>query len=675
MRYSLLHLALLNAMSPTLAYSHENEEHAHELMAIEVTETTNKPMLSQRELDIDYLNRSVAKDMKDIFKLDPSVDAGTGARNGQQIFMRGVEDLNLNVQIDGARQGANIFHHQSRMQIDPFLLKAVEIKPGPAAADAGPGALGGSVSFETVDAQDLLKPGQQIGARIGGQYESASDLKGGLLSAYGKLNENTGLLVYTRRNINNELRTGNGEKQPSTDGSHQNYLVKMSMLDVDGHSLRLSTQRSEDEGGPLRANRPWQLNNAVQGDDDQEVYDESQNIRYGYRPKGQDRFDLKFDLYNSVTGLKRFLDSGTTDWSSESYGGNLHNTSRFKTNKVQHALTYGIDYFHVTGRDKTEGRANDLTEHASNTGIYLQNRMSYEDIRISTGLRQDRYQAKYNNLYNNSGSEISPNISGEWDVLKGDTTFTLLAGYGQSARGSRLNQAGWIRKYSDDFVLGGDKGELKAEIAYQTEWGGRWHSKHVFHANDHAGVDVTFYRTRIKDYVITPGEGSASTDEIYNADGDINSRGFEVSGHWGLNNLLTNLSYSHNTFRDYENLPADTSGTSARVGSSVGDKMVWDTIWDVQANLSLGYTLTHVQKLTDVRAGRPEKPGYTVHSVQAQWQPNFAKDALHLTLAVENLFNKQYAEHTSVRQFDSEGAEVSNSEAGRNIRLGVDVFF
>jgi len=103
--------------------------------------------------------------------------------------------------------------------------------------------------------------------------------------------------------------------------------------------------------------------------------------------------------------------------------------------------------------------------------------------------------------------------------------------------------------------------------------------------------------------------------------------------------------------------------------------MVWDTIWDVQANLSLGYTLTHVQKLTDVRAGRPEKSSYTVHSVQAQWQPTFAKDALHLTFAFENLFDKHYAEHTSVRQFDSEGTEVSNSEAGSNIRLGVDVFF
>lgn len=307
MKLNTLYYAVLVGMSasaPVLAHAHTDHHSETESSTLPIVTVQSKEQDTfSRELDAEYFSRTQAKDLHDMFKLEPSVQVGTGSRNGQKIILRGVEDLLLNVQIDGARQGANLFHHQGRVQIDPYLLKRARVITGPAPADAGSGALGGSVQFETVDAQDLLAPGQTIGARIGAHYESASNLRGGLVSAYGQLGDQGGLLAYARRNSNDEMRVGGGNKQPSTDGSYENYLVKASFLDVDGHSLRVSAQRTENIGGPLRANAPWETNNPVQSADDQLIYEQRQTLGYRYQSPHNAHLDLEFDLYQSDNGL------------------------------------------------------------------------------------------------------------------------------------------------------------------------------------------------------------------------------------------------------------------------------------------------------------------------------------------------------------------------------------
>lgn len=644
------------------------------LETLEITADKAVKNAFERDLDIDRLSKNMAQNLQDTFKNDPAIQVGTGSRNGQKIFLRGVEDLNVNVKIDGAHQGANTFHHQGRLQIDPFLLKRVKVFSGPAAADAGPGALGGSVIFETIDAQDRLAAGQSMGARLGGQYETASDLKGGNAAAYGKLNEHLGLLVYVRQTTNDEVRAGEGETLRSTDGEHQNYLVKASLLDLKGHSLRLSTQRSTDDGGALRANFPWQTNQGtLRGADDQRISDESINLRYAYQPEGQNWLNLQQDFYTTETGIDRFLDSGKTEWITQGRGANIKNTSQFSMGLLDQALTYGVDYQYNKGISREPNFA--LSEDASNTGVYIQNRVELGKIRFSGGLRYDYYEADYAGQYKTSGSEVSPNLSAEWDVLDTDTLVTLFAGYGQSIRGNRLNQAGWLNKYTPDFELG-ENGNLKPEIATQLEWGARWNERHLLTEGDHAGLELSVYHTEIKDYLITNGEGvGAVTDKIYNAKDSITSQGFELLAHWGVETLTFKASYSHNRFRDYDGLPGDTTGGSARVGSSTGDRTVFDALWQFQPNLNVGYTLTAVQRLTDVRAGRPEKPGYGVHDLRMQWLPAFANDNLQLTLVLDNVLDKRYAEHTTVRVTDSSGEALASWATGRNIRLGIDYSF
>ena len=75
------------------------------------------------------------------------VVSGANRTAAQKIYVRGIEETSLNVSIDGARQGGNLYSHSGdNSNIDPFLLKQVTVEPGTGSALTGPGALGGAIA-------------------------------------------------------------------------------------------------------------------------------------------------------------------------------------------------------------------------------------------------------------------------------------------------------------------------------------------------------------------------------------------------------------------------------------------------------------------------------------------------------------------------------------------------
>lgn len=656
-----------------------------------VTGQAQQPDPQVHNVDTERLKRALARDLRDVFETEPSVTAGNGSRNGMKVFLRGIDDLNLNLQIDGARQGANLFHHQGRVDIDPFLLKRVEVAAGPAAADAGPGALGGSVRFETVDAQDLLRPRQALGGWLGLQSESADRLRGGVASAYGLVGDTLGLLAYARRQVNDEMRPGGGGRQPSSDGSRGSLLLKATLLDQSGHTLRASVERSSNEGGALRANYPWQVNNAVQAADAQRFVRETSSLRHRWRPDAWHWVNLQTTLYRTDSRIELEGRNPTGSgrgarWRTRSDGGDLRNVFVFDAGQAAHALTLGLDHFDDQGINESPNDPR-LTETARNTGLFVQDRVDFGGLRLSAGLRLDRYRTRYANGRTTGGSRVSPNVGVEWDPLPaGGHDLTVFAGVGRSIRGGKLNQAGWLTKYflppgftvPRPFTLG-EGGVLRPEQGRQVQAGLRWHMHGLFAATDHAGVEVTFFDTRIRDYQVVPGEGVGGvTDRIYNASGDVTSRGQEWRAHWGSRGWHVGASFARGKVRNYDGLPMDTTGESARVGVSVGDRLVLDTRWKLSPAWQFGHTLTAVKRLREVPPASPEKPGYSVHGLQAVWLP-MDSDVLTLTFGVDNLFDKRYAQHAAVRVTAATstasaqaGQTYASLEPGRSLKLSAD---
>ena len=114
-------------------------------------------------------------DLQDIFADETSVSVGGSTPVSQKIYVHGIEDNNLAVTVDGALQSNSVFHHAGTMLIDPSLLKAARVNAGVAPADVGPGALAGSIEFETVDPKDLLAPGKQYGGFVKSTFDTNSE--------------------------------------------------------------------------------------------------------------------------------------------------------------------------------------------------------------------------------------------------------------------------------------------------------------------------------------------------------------------------------------------------------------------------------------------------------------------------------------------------------------------
>ena len=110
----------------------------------------------------DYTPAAQASHLSDFLDVVPGVSVGGTSSVNQRIRVRGLDDTNLKVTIDGARQEGALFYHMGDVTIDPDLLKQAEVSVGNNSVTLGNDAIGGAVAFETVDAADLLKPGQKV---------------------------------------------------------------------------------------------------------------------------------------------------------------------------------------------------------------------------------------------------------------------------------------------------------------------------------------------------------------------------------------------------------------------------------------------------------------------------------------------------------------------------------
>ncbi|WP_201402367.1 TonB-dependent receptor [Kaistia sp. 32K] len=108
----------------------------------------------------------------DIFRGTPGVMSAE-SRNGAaiDINIRGMQGMGrVPVTIDGAMNSTTAYQGyqgvSNRSYVDPDLIGGIDISKGPA---SGPfGGIGGSVAMRTIDANDIIKDGKNIGLRIKG---------------------------------------------------------------------------------------------------------------------------------------------------------------------------------------------------------------------------------------------------------------------------------------------------------------------------------------------------------------------------------------------------------------------------------------------------------------------------------------------------------------------------
>lgn len=206
------------------------------------------------------LDRQNVNTIRELVRYEPGVSVGgAGARSGNSGYnIRGIDGDRILTQVDGVEVPDNFFNgpyaKTRRNYVDPEIVKRVEIIRGPASALYGSSAIGGAVSYFTLDPDDIIKPGQDVGARLKTGYSSADEswLTSGTVA--GRVQDFDGLLHLSQRN-GHEMESHNGNNATGLartganpeDVRTTNVLAKLGWNYGEDNRLGLTYEKYKDD--------------------------------------------------------------------------------------------------------------------------------------------------------------------------------------------------------------------------------------------------------------------------------------------------------------------------------------------------------------------------------------------------------------------------------------------
>ena len=229
-RFSIMVLALSSGFAHA---DNVRPEATAELKEVVVTGTAVPTRVTRNQLD-----RETSTDLKQVMKDQIGMDVGGGNGVAQFYSIRGVGEDKINLEVDGTSQSTKIFHHQSRFQLDPALVKSINVEKGTGAASAGLGAVGGTIRVTTVDAKDLLTDGKPFGFKLGAGLSSNKGSTGNA-AVYGYQNGFDALFAGNFLN-NRDYKDGNGNVNLGSRLKQHSYLAKLGYDFNDDHGIRLT---------------------------------------------------------------------------------------------------------------------------------------------------------------------------------------------------------------------------------------------------------------------------------------------------------------------------------------------------------------------------------------------------------------------------------------------------
>jgi len=639
----------------------------------------------------DYTPAAQANHLSDVLNVVPGVTVGGTSSVNQRVRIRGLDDTNLKVTIDGARQQGKMFYHMGDLTIDPDLLKQADVSVGNNSVTLGNDALGGAVAFKTVDAADLLKPGQKIGAKLHTGYASNNDELLTSATVFAAPTENVDLLAYYGKRDAEAGEDGEGRKIQTEDSKGENILLKAGAYIGDDHHVGASFSSTENEGRfPLRPDFPaspgvgsW---NEILP---QKVKRDTYGLDYTYNPVNK-LIDIDSNVYQTKTRISRDTDYTVNpgyDWEAgvKTTGGKIQNTSVIDSSIVEgiagtHKLIAGVEHYKKES-EMARDAAKTGNDEAKNTSVYLEDQWQMGKFSLTPGVRYDRYESPefvaggktYNNVVGGLAAsyEIAPRTQ-------------LFASYTQLFNGPDLSQAIFNQDGAGTFV----NNDLKAEEGDNAEVGIVSTLRGLTTTDDALQLSAKYFETNIENYIefvrsggsrigldCTTGQLGGSCQGAINKDEDYKIKGVELAADYKMDNFSMGLSYAHARSKGDDSGHSISSVTGS--SSDSGDKYMVNLAYEPTDTTELGWRSTYVASVTPNTGGDDiEKPSYDVHDIFMSYSPKQV-DGLKATVGVYNIFDETYASHASriVAPSPDDGTLRTDFEPGRNIKASLTYQF
>ena len=634
------------------------------LEAVEVWET----QVTSSSLNVkgSTIETKQADHLSDLLRDLPGVDVGGTSSINNRIAIRGIEDENLDITIDGAKiSNVNMFHHIGNLLVNPDILKKADIQVGTNSVVSG--SLGGSVAFETKDGKDLLQEGREYGARIQGNYNSNNSLEGSV-AAYGKVSEKVDLLLYHHYVQKENWEDGRGVESFGTEGDVGNTLIKVGYDISDVQRITLSYDKLKDKGD--YAPRPdfgKAYNQFATGNYLYPTEYNRETITLKHEVDLGDALFLQTSIYSNENQLERYEKrdgvtqpvravpagmnryEGLLDGLVQTKGINSKAQTNIQTGTINNTLTYGALYDVQSSKVKWSGQQYGKNEEAKTGALFVEDAIQFESgLIVTPGVRYTNYKldGSYGKI---DDSAFTYGLAAEYPLSE---NFSLLASATTLYKGVEM-----VDVLASNRLFTATNTNLKAETGINKEVGFKYETKNMLGA-DSLGFSFKVFDTTIDDYIVTTWTNS-TTALIANA-GTLDIQGFESS-----------FAYAKDTFNalvTYSKSDSKFKNTGLSTQREPGDSLSINLDYAVMKNLSFSWDSLFVMKEeSKYIAAQNIKEAYDVHDIAVKWKPQSAK-GLTLIAGIDNIFDETYVSHASENRTLS-GVSLADYEPGRNVKL------
>ncbi|WP_299595233.1 TonB-dependent hemoglobin/transferrin/lactoferrin family receptor [uncultured Microbulbifer sp.] len=589
-------------------------------------------------------------------KYEPNIEVTGGPRYSNQApNIRGLQGVRVLQTIDGARQNFNS-GHRGTYQLDPELLKQVEVKKGPASSLWGSGAIGGVVAMSTKSAADLLKSGNTLNNNLGGYLKqelgSNGDSTETTAAIYG-LAGDFDYLVNGSFSEHDNVEIGGGEELENSASENTALLARGGFKISDNQRIDLSFRHNNrEEAVPSNPNANVGTSSPLV---ERDITD--QNVTAGYliqagksaHTDGAASHTTKVTLYRNDTQFEEFRP--TQGEAGQNDNTEVTTTGLALTNATEGLSAqwvYGLDWYQddVTTVRDGDNRPQNLNADTDVLGIYTQAAFTFGDVfTVTPGVRYDRFEAESQQLSESTREDtaVSPSIAA---AVKATEWLNLSASYAKAFRAPGVEEMYtegthfcYFGPFCNTFIPNPD---LEAEEAQNTELRADFAFSGLANSSDQLTASAAIFRNKVDNFieqVVTnphPMFGFPMNTTYLNVD-EAELKGFELSANYRINDLEIGTSYGQTEGRD---LTDDSYLTSIPADKFVLDLGHYFLQRDLKAGLRT--SVVSAQDQLPVEETR-DYTSYTLADAYMTWEPAAGSlNGIKLGLALDNLTDEEY---------------------------------
>lgn len=589
-----LAISMVMAGSSSTLMASETQADSKSLDELVVTSTLTEKKASQvpnsvSKITRDDMDKQQVTDMKDLMRYEPGISTSTSTqfRGGNQGYnIRGITDNRIMMLVDGVplpeRYSGSFF---GRDFVDPEGLQSVEIVKGPASSLYGSDAIGGVVSFRTLDPKDLLK-GKEDHASIRLGYHGANNEKFGTVRlATGKAGGTQMMAIYSRSAGDEFSNKGDADikgykrtKANPASSSAQSLLTKIA-FDQDPNSKWLLTfdafQSNTDIDQQTLLTSPAVQSNIATDERNRyrfSVNNDRKNVLGLDSLAFSGYYQTSHSTNKTTIRATTYVENEDSPLNQDSMGISAIGKKKLISGDTQHLVTGGIQASlstmeRITDKERNGNRTigsavypqsafpkSDMTK----MGVFVQDEIGLGKLSVVPGIRYDQFSltpssnqnylnagGQPNAISSKEGSAVSPRLGLVYSLTPGMSWF---ANYAQGYRAPEHSQVnGAFTNYTSRYAVLANK-DLKPETSYGLETGLRFNGANY-------AAEVVAFDNHYDDFIsssvpagtIVVGGTSITQYQAQNV-GKAHIYGAEAKGRWLVDNNWTlrgSVAYAH----------------------------------------------------------------------------------------------------------------------------------